>query len=213
MEFNPISAGLGGLQVLGGLAQTIFSGKKKAERNLENQINSYRKNDSIMDYYNKALSKYNVNPYNSASYRNSMQVAGRGLSTGIDALKGRRSTLAGLPALTQGYADAGLKASANAESEQARALSQLGQATQMKAQEDRVPFDMKYNLLAQKAAGANATKAAGWKNIFGGLGTAASGIDSDGNSGTSQGRRYSQGEVNDAQKIASIFGKNKPMWQ
>jgi hypothetical protein len=176
MPFDPVSGILGGAQMLGGLAQTIFSGKKKAERNLENFGNSYQKNQSIMDYYNKALSKYNVNPYTSASYKNATQTAGRGLATGISALGDRRSALAGITGLVQGYDDAGLRAAANAERESAQALNTLGNATSMKAREDRVPFDLKYNLLAQKAAGANATKAAGWNNIWGGLGTAATGF-------------------------------------
>ncbi len=196
MPFDPVSGILGGGQALGGLVQTLFSGKRKAEKNLERHINSYQKNPSIMDYYSKALNNYNANPYNSASYRNATQTAGRGLATGINALGDRRSVLAGLPALTQGYADAGLKAAANAERERAGALSQLGNATAMKAREDRVPFDMKYNLLAQKAAGANATKAAGWKNIFGGLGTAMTGFSPGSKKSTTSSVGYMQPKLN-----------------
>jgi len=68
MPFDPVSGILGGGQALGGLVQTLFSGKRKAERNLEKQINSYQKNPSIMDYYGKALNNYNANPYNSADF-------------------------------------------------------------------------------------------------------------------------------------------------
>lgn len=195
MPFDPISLGLGGTQALGGVLQSIFSGKNKAERDLENYANSYKKNESIMDYYTKALNRYNQNPYNSASYTSAMKTANRGLSTGINTLQDRRSVLAGLPGLVAGYNDAGLKATANAEREQGAALNTLGTATQMKAREDKYPFELKYNLLAAKAAGANAQKAAGWQNIFGGLGTAALGL---GKKRTNTANNYSTNTYDDS---------------
>ena len=176
MPFDPVSLGLGAAQTIGGLAQTLFSGKKKSEREYERYVDSYRKNPSIMDLYNKALARYNVNPYTSASYNSAMTGAGRGLTTGISGLQDRRSALAGIPALTQNYNDASLRAAANAEREQAQAVNQLSGATQLKAREDRYPYELKLALLGQKASGANAVKQAGWKNLFGGLGTALSGF-------------------------------------
>lgn len=173
---DPVSLALGGAQAVGGLLQSIFSGKRKSEKALERHINSYKKNESILDFYNKALNNYNQNPYTSASYKSSMQEAGRGLNAGINTLNDRRSVLAGLPALVSGYNSASLKSAANAERERSVALGQLGNATNMKAREDKYQFELKHGLLAAKASGANAQKAAGWKNIFGGLGTAATGL-------------------------------------
>jgi hypothetical protein len=159
-------------QGLLGIGQSIFGGgaARKAQRSLEKMADSYQPNAGILDYYNKALSRYSDNPYNSAMYRMQNQNAQRGLATGINALQDRRSVLAGLPKLTQSYNDANLKAAAGAEAQQGQALSQLGQATGMKAAEDSKKFDMKYNLLAMKAAGNNQTSRAGISNIFGGLG-------------------------------------------
>ncbi len=176
--FDPISLGLGGAQMLGGVLQTVFSGKKKAERNLERLANSYQKNPSIMDYYTKSLNNYNANPYSSASYQQATKEAQRGQSAGINALGDRRSVLSGLPQLVTATNSASLRAASNAERERQGQLNTLGRATEMKAREDKYPFELKYNMLAQKAAGANAQKSAGWRNIFGGLGTAATGYTS-----------------------------------
>ena len=162
------------LQTLGGVAQTLFSGVKKANRNLERHANSYKPNESIMDYYNKALSRYDSNAYNSAGFKNDTNQIGRNLTTGINASQDRRGGLATISGLVQGANDAGAKAAARAEGQQAQQLSQLGQATQMKAAEDKVPFEMKYNLLAAKAGQAAKTKNMGLQNIFGGLSNASS---------------------------------------
>lgn len=172
---DPISLGLSGLQAVGGIVQTIAGARqaKKAQGRLEGMVNSYKPNQSIMDYYNKALSRYSADPYNSAMYRNSMQTAGRGLTNGINALQDRRSALAGIPSMVSAYNDSGLKAAAQAEGQQVQALQQLGGATQMKSAEDFKPFEMKYNLLSQKASGGNQIMNAGLQNIFGGLGGAS----------------------------------------
>lgn len=173
--FDPVSLGLSGLQTAVGIGQAIGGaiGAHRAQRKLEKMVDSYQPNQSIMDYYNKALSRYNANPYDSAMYRMQQQNAGRGLTTGLNSLQDRRSALMGLPSLVSGYNDANLKAAAAAEGQQAQALSQLGGATQMKAAEDSKKFDMKYNLLAQKASGGNQVLNAGMQNIFGGIGNAS----------------------------------------
>lgn len=155
-----------------GLGQSIVGGIQahKAQRKLEKLVSSYTANQSIMDYYTKALNKYNVNPYSSALYRMQMQNADRGLTTGINALNDRKSVLGGISSLVQGRNDASLRAAAAAEGQQSQALGQLGQATAMKAQEDFKPFEMKYNLLAMKAGGGNQIANAGLSNLYGGLG-------------------------------------------
>jgi hypothetical protein len=168
----PLAAGLAIGQGVMGLAQTILGGSAahKAQKQMEGMVNNYQPNQSIMDYYSKALNRYNVNPYNSNLYQMQSNNIQRGTASGINALQDRRSALAGVSSLVQGQNDGLLKAAAAAEGQQGQALNQLGQATGMKAQEDSKKFDMKYNLLAMKAGGNNQTMNAGIQNMFGGMG-------------------------------------------
>lgn len=169
MPIDPISLGSAALQGLTGIAQAIGGGIRahRGEKQFEKLINSYQPNQSIMDYYTKALARYNVNPYTSSLYNNAMRGAGRGLTTGINTLNDRRSVLGGITRLTQGYDDASLKAAAAAEGQQSQALSQLGQAAGMKTAEEKYPFELKANMLAAKASGGTQTFNAGLSNIFG----------------------------------------------
>lgn len=152
-----------------GLGQVVFSGEHKAEKNLENLANSYKPNAGIMDYYNKALSKYSTNPYTSSLYNQQTKNIDRNVNAGISALQSRRSALGGISALVQGANDSYQKAATGAEQLQSQQLGQLGQAASAKANEEYKPFEMKYNLLAQKASGANKTLGAGIQNVFGGI--------------------------------------------
>lgn len=168
------------LQGIGGLAQTIFGGSRahKAERALENlQTPTYEKSKAIGDYYNQALQRYNVNPYQSSMYQQQQRNIQRGTATGIGALQDRRSAVGGIGKLIQAQNDASLNAGVAAERQQMQAFGQLGQAAGMQAGEDRqafninklMPYQNKYNLLAQKAAGGNQIMNAGLSNVFGGL--------------------------------------------
>lgn len=168
------------IQAGAGIAQSIFGGirAKKAQRQLENlSMPAYAPSKSITDYYSQALNRYNTSPYNSSLYTMQKQNAERGVNQGITALQDRRSVLGGISGLIQGQNDAMLKAGALAEDRKAQEFAQLGQATQMKAGEDRqsfninklMPFQHKVNLLSQKAAGGAATMNAGLQNAFGGL--------------------------------------------
>lgn len=172
-----------GLQFLGGLGQTLFSGVKKANKNLENQVNSYQKNDSIMDYYNKSLNQYSANAYDSQGYQNDTNKIQRNLASGIGATQDRRGGLASIAGLVQGANDADANAAQRAEGVQRQNLHMLGNATRMKAAEDFKPFEMKYNLLAAKAGAAAKTKSQGLQNMFGGLSSAAT-MGLGGNKGT-----------------------------
>jgi len=177
---------IGAVTAGAGLLQSFFGGRKakKEQKELENlQSHTYNPNESVLSYYNNALQRYNVNPYNSTLYKTQQQNIGRGVNQGIGALNNRRSGLAGISSLIQGQNDSLLKAGIAAENQKDQRFSQLGGATQMKAGEDRQafninkmqPFERKYNLLAMKA-GANARTANdGLKNIFNGLGTMAGG--------------------------------------
>jgi hypothetical protein len=156
--------------LVGGIQTLSNAGKSRnAQNELQRMVDNYQPNRSILDFYNKALQRYNVNPYTSATYTQASERARAGTAQGIAALSDKRSTIAGLPRLIQGQNDALLNAAAVAEGQQAQALGQLGQATGMKANEDRYKFENKYNLLALKAGAASQGVNAGIQNMFGGL--------------------------------------------
>jgi hypothetical protein len=156
--------------LVGGIQTLVNSGKaNRAQRSLQSMVDNYQPNKGILDFYNKALQRYNVNPYQSGLYNQQSQQIRGGTAQGIAALQDRRSGIAGISGLVQGQNDALLKAAATAEGQQAQALGQLGQATGMKAGEDRYKFENKYNLLAMKAGAANQGVNAGVQNMFGGL--------------------------------------------
>ncbi len=171
----PAAAITGGLQALGGLAQSIFGGGQanRAQKRLEKMISGYKPDEGIRDYYSKALNRYNANPYTSPLFNYMSQKIGAGTAQGINALQDRRSVLAGLPSLIQNQNDALLKTAAEAEGQKGQQLAQLGGATQMKAQEDKYKFENMANLLGQKASGGNMIANSGYSNIFGGLNNVA----------------------------------------
>lgn len=163
-----------------GLIQSIVGGIKagKAQKQLEKmQSPQYAQNQGILDYYNKALTRYNVSPTDSAMYKRQMNNIGRGVATGISSLQDRRSGQAGISSILRAQNDASLNAEVAAEQQKNQRFGELGQATGMKAGEDRMafdinqqqPFERKYNLLAMKAGAANQTANAGMSNVFGGL--------------------------------------------
>lgn len=166
----PISAGIAaGAQAVGGLFQSIFSGRKRKERELEKYADTWRPSESILDLYNKAYSRYNPNAYQSKMYQEQQNQIQRNLATGIGASQDRRGGLANIAALTQGANDASRRAATAAEQMQGQQLSQLGQAAAQKAAQDRYGYEMKYNLLAAKAGQAARTQNMGLQNIYGGL--------------------------------------------
>lgn len=165
-----------GIGLFQGVAGFIREGK--ATKQLEKlQSPTYNQNKSIMDYYGKALSRYNVNPYQSAQYLQSLQMGNRSTATGLNSLKGRGGSIGGIGKLIGLQNDNAIKAGIVAENEQDQRFAALGTATQMKAGEDRTafdvnqrqPFERKYNLLAAKAGGGTSIANAGISNVFGGL--------------------------------------------
>lgn len=169
-------------QIGGGLLQSIIGGigQRKAQKRFEGMLNQspqYKQNESITDYYNKALQRYNVNPYQSDLYKMQEQQANRGLTTGISALQDRRSALSGIGSLIQGRSDSMLRAGSQAEQQQSQNLAQLGNAANAKTSEDAkafeinkmMPYQAKLNQLAAKASGNAQVTNAGLSNIFGGL--------------------------------------------
>lgn len=166
-----------------GLGQTIFGGNKakKAQKQLEKmQTPTYEGSESIMDYYNKALSRYNTNPYNSQQYQYATNAASRNQAAGLGALQDRRSAVGGVSRLTALNNDAQLRAGVQAEQMQNQRFGQLGQAAGMKTQDELrqfqqnklAPYEQKYNLLSAKAGAANQTANAGMGNIFNSIGAA-----------------------------------------
>lgn len=174
---------VGSLLGLGlGAAQSIIGGinARKAQKKLEQmQSPSYSRNKGILDYYDKALQRYQTSPYETSGYKKQMQDIGRNVSQGISALTDRGQSIGGISRLIAGANDATLNANVAAENQQNQRFNQLGSATEMQAGEDRLayqynqlaPFERKYNLLAMKAAGNNATTNAGISNMFNSLNT------------------------------------------
>lgn len=163
-----------------GLGQGIagFIQQRRALKQLENiKSPTYTQSAGILDYYNKALAKYNVNPYQTDLYRMQEQQAGRGVASGLSALQSRGQALAGVNSLIQQRNDTLLKAGAQAENLSRQDLSRLGQAAGLKSGEEKMafninqmqPFQRKYSLLSQKASGGANIANAGISNIFGGL--------------------------------------------
>lgn len=122
----------------------------------------YKANQSILDFYQSSLQKYNTNPTDSAQYKLANQQIKQGTVQGLNALRDRRLG-GGVSSLINNQNNALLKAAANGESRKSGELSVLGHAAGMKAQEEGKafnynqirPYEAQYNLEAMRAAGSN----------------------------------------------------------
>jgi len=148
---------------------------KKAERQLEGmQPPTYRPNQSILNYYDEALRRYNVAPTETAQYKVDKQNIEQGVIQGLKAAQDRRGAMATIPSLMLGRNRSLLQSAVNAENRKARDFSVLGQATGMKAGEGMkefqynqlAPFEKNYNLLAMKAAGERANQRLASQNTY-----------------------------------------------
>lgn len=173
-----------GAQFAGGLFQSIFGGNRarKAQDQLEAlKTPTYTPNKGIGDYYSQALQRYGINPYQSQQYQYSQNQANRATAAGLSSLQGRRGAVAGVGRLAGIQNDAMLRAGITAENQRTQNFNQLGNATGMKASDDRygfqinkmMPYEKELQLLGLKASGGNQIMNAGLSNIFGGLGNAS----------------------------------------
>lgn len=169
----------GGTKLIGGAAQTAFSGQKKAEKDLTKQIEAipeYAKSPSILDYYAKAQQRYGVSPTQTAAYKRQMLNILRAGATGLAGARGTAARMGAASSIARSLSDATLGAEVAAEAEQNRRFGQLGQASQMmraedvmKQQRDLMKQEQKIRQAAAKAEGRAAVKRTGISNIFGGL--------------------------------------------
>ena len=156
--------------------QAIASGiaKNKARKALENQRTpTYAPDKAIGDYYQAALNKYNVSPYNSNQYQFNKQNTDQNLATGTNSLQDRRSALGGISSLVAGSNNSNLRSAASAENIKANEFNQLGRATGMKSGDSRNAFNinsmMPYNntrgLYVSQLQGANQMENAGIQGL------------------------------------------------
>jgi len=174
---DPVSAISGGLQAAIGGVQSIFGEKKRkrTEADLTNYANQFQPNQSILDYYNKALSKYNPDPTQTGTYKIQQNQIGANAANAIGATQDRRGGLASISKIMAGANRATGQNVIQAENLQNQNLSRLGQAAGMKTNEEQKKFDLMYNLKAMKAGQAASTVNQGIRNVFGGLSTIATG--------------------------------------
>lgn len=147
--------------------------KNVAEKDLEKMANDSQPNQSIMDYYQKALAKYNPNPYQTAGYTQQKKQINQNLATGINAIQQRRLGVGAIGGLVDQANNASASAAGAAENQNSSDLARLGSAAGAKTNEQQKRFDMLYNLKAMKAGQAASGENTGIQNVFNGLSTAA----------------------------------------
>lgn len=144
---DPLTIGLvaGGAQALGGALQSVFSGRKKRERDLENYAKEsplYTPNKAISDYYQQAVNRYNENPYQSALYKEGQRNIQRSGASALNALQNRASALGAAGRIALGQDSALANLGVQAEAQRNARFGQLGQAAQAKSSEDYRAFDI-----------------------------------------------------------------------
>jgi hypothetical protein len=165
-----------------GAYQAISGGiKARQARNAAQALQppGYTPNKAINDYYQSALNRYNAGPYNSAQYQTGKNAANQAFGAGIGALQDRRSGVANIGALTQGYNNSLQRVGAQAEQTQRQNFGQLGQAANMQSGESRfdyqqnqqAPYQKQLQLDYAQLGGANSLISSGISNINTGVQT------------------------------------------
>lgn len=144
---DPLTIGLvaGGAQALVGGLQSVFSGRKNRERELESyakQSPLYTPNKAISDYYQQAVNRYNENPYQSALYKEGQRNIQRSGANALSAFQSRGSALGGAARVALGQDSALSNLGVQAEAQRNARFGQLGQAAQAKSSEDYRAFDI-----------------------------------------------------------------------
>lgn len=166
-----ISAGVG-------LYQTLFSGRRKAQRELENQANQapmYGGNKGVGDYYREAYNRYLTSPENSALYQSSIRNINRGTANTLASLQDRRVALDAVGTVEASRNAGYNNAIINAEQQRNQRFGMLGQATNMKYADDMqkfqtntlMPYQTKLSLLSTKASNKNQQFNMGLSNLYG----------------------------------------------
>lgn len=190
-----VAVAVGGASLVGGIIQSSAGRRreKNAEQAIENSKSpAYYADNSILDYYNKALQRYSSNPYTSAQYMYGVQQGKSATASAVSALQDRRSAVGSIGKIIGLENNNALRQGVAAENEQAQILGQLGNAAGAKTSEDRnqfnnnllLPYQQKLQILGLKASGGAAERSAGWQNIFNGIGSAGmayAGSDGTGN--------------------------------
>lgn len=170
----------GAIQAISGAAKA-----KAAQKAIANQKTpSYTPNKAINDYYQTALNRANAGPYNSVGYGVQRGLNQQGLAAGLAGAQDRRSGVQAAGALTQQFANNNMKAGAAAEQEGNKAFAQLGQATGVKAGDDKfayeqnqvAPYQKDTQLNYARLGGANSLISSGLSNVGSGLNTTALGV-------------------------------------
>ncbi len=203
-------------------AYSALRNKKKAkdaEKQMEDSLKNtpqYRQNQSILNYYDEALRKYNVSPSDTREYKVASQNIKQGTVQGLKAAQDRRSGMAVIPTLIANQNNSLLTAAVRAEQKKAQEFDTLGRATGMKAGEDKVafqqnqmyPFEARYNLLSMKAAGERANQRQNTSNLYTNLGAAGSIMAGGDGEGWGTGRDWMGRETR------QFGGQNftKPQW-
>jgi len=199
---------------------------KKAERSLEDSLKNtpqYKPNQSILNYYQTALNKYNTNPSDTREYKLASQDIKQGTVQGLKALQDRRSGLAGVPTLIGNQNNSLLNAAVRSEQEKARQFGVLGQATGMKAGEDKAafqqnemyPFESRYNLMSMNAAGNRESQRNSTQNAYSNLSTATSIFQNNVDNGNNMfgGKKRSGGGGNGSNSFRRWNNGGQNWWQ
>jgi len=164
---------------------------KQAEKEAENMLGGspkYKPNQSILNYYDEALRRYQTSPTDTAQYKMDKQNIKQSTVQGLSSLNKLR--IGDVSNLIQGQNNSLLKAMTNAENRKPQEFQVLGQAARMKAGEDSAafrqnelyPFEGKYNLMTMRAAGERANQRQSTQNAYQNALAAAS-IMADGDGG------------------------------
>ena len=166
-----------GVTAATGAYTAISAGKqqKKAQKNLDDLARNsplYKSDKTIDDYYQKALSRFTENPFQSLQYQVGAKEARRATAQGLNAFQGRK-VLGDISTLAEREKSYLQQLGAQAEGQSSARFNQLGNATQMKSGEYQrefdfnkmTPYNRKLQLEQMKAAAAGERLNAGLQMI------------------------------------------------